>query len=310
MIEVENVSKNFGSVQALKNVSFTVERGQVVGFLGANGAGKTTTMDILCGCQGMDEGSVRVLGHDVLQSPILAKLNIGYLPDEPPLYNDMTTESYVAFAAKLYRLPSSQLESSVDRVLNKLQLQSVRKRIVGNLSKGFRQRVALAQALVHNPAVLVLDEPTEGLDPNQIAEIRQLIHELKGDHTIILSSHILSEVESTCDHLIIINEGEILEQGSKAEIEQRIKGDDSSKKYILKVSSSLEVALSSINETAGIEDVSDLGHGYVEFSSASDAVLDKLMSKMIESGVNVRELRPERNSLEEVFFKLTKGGRK
>jgi ABC-2 type transport system ATP-binding protein len=194
MIEVNGLSKNYGDLAALSNVSFTVEKGQIVGFLGANGAGKSTTMDILCGCIGADSGFAKVAGFDITERPLEAKRRLGYLPDVAPLHHDMLVSDYIAYAAELHKVERGQIAARVSATIEKLALGDVRNRVIGNLSKGYRQRVGLAQALVHDPEVLVLDEPTEGLDPTQIAEIRKLIKSLAGQHTILLSSHILSEV--------------------------------------------------------------------------------------------------------------------
>ncbi|MEZ4744248.1 MAG: ABC transporter ATP-binding protein, partial [Bdellovibrionota bacterium] len=185
MIEVKGVSKRFGEILALDNISLTVEKGQIVGFLGANGAGKTTTMDIICGCSGPDSGTVEICGHDIVKEPLIAKQKLGYLPDIPPLYPEMKVEEAITFTAKLRKVPSDKQKEAVNKAINALSLESVRNRLVGNLSKGFRQRVAFAKAIVHDPEVLILDEPTEGLDPNQIAQMRELIRSLKGDHTIM-----------------------------------------------------------------------------------------------------------------------------
>jgi ABC-2 type transport system ATP-binding protein len=192
MIEVIGLSKRYGAVQALNNVSFSVSKGQIVGFLGANGAGKTTTMDIMCGCIGADAGTATIAGYDVTEHPLEVKRRLGYLPDVAPLHPEMRVEEFVTYAGRLHQIPGTQLRQRVGETLEKLSLGAVRRRLIGNLSKGYRQRVALAQAIVHNPEVLVLDEPTEGLDPNQIVQIRELIRSLAGHHTIILSSHILS----------------------------------------------------------------------------------------------------------------------
>lgn len=307
MIEVVNVSKNFGEVRALSDVSFTVSEGQVVGFLGANGAGKTTTMDIICGCIGPDSGSVRISGFDILDEPINAKKNIGYLPDEPPIHEDMYVEDFIRYAANLNLVPPDKIKTSVDRTMDRLDLSRVKHRVIGNLSKGFKQRVALAQAIVHDPKVLVLDEPTEGLDPNQILEIRKLIQELKQHHTIILSSHILSEVENTCDEIVIIHEGKILKQGSRASLEASFTERRGSH-YLVKVSGQIDAALAILNSLDQISGARKVGELFVEFTlNGDESVVDRIVRSLIEKNIGVREIRPEVSTLEDVFFSLTRG---
>lgn len=206
MIEVEGLTRRYGATVAVRDVSFTVARGEVVGFLGPNGAGKSTTMRILAGALGATAGSARIAGHDVFESPEQVKRKVGYLPERPPLYEAMCVADYVAFAARIKGVDA--IAPAVDRALDAVDLQSVRHRIIGHLSKGFQQRVGLAQALVHDPEVLILDEPTSGLDPAQRVEIRQLLRTLAAsDRTVILSTHVLAEVESVCQRAIIIDQG-------------------------------------------------------------------------------------------------------
>lgn len=209
MIEVEALTKRYGSFTAVDNISFRVETGQILGFLGPNGAGKTTTMRILTCFLPPTEGTARIVGHDVQTESMEARRMIGYLPETPPVYDDMTVLEYVQFAAHLRGVPRSARKEAVDTAIERCGLQGRRKQLIGTLSKGYRQRTGLAQALVHNPRVLVLDEPTIGLDPAQIIEIRELIKSFSGDHTVILSTHILPEVNVTCDSVAIIHEGRI-----------------------------------------------------------------------------------------------------
>jgi ABC-2 type transport system ATP-binding protein len=212
-VELQNLSKRFGSVLAVDDVSFSVERGEVVGFLGPNGAGKTTTLRMLTGFLPPSEGTVRVAGHDIFEAPLAARRAVGYLPETPPVYPEMTVASYVRYVTAINGLPRGERRGAVDRALERCDLQDVARRVIGTLSKGFRQRVGLAQAIVAEPPVLVLDEPTVGLDPIQIREIRNLITELASPtdgaprQTVILSTHILAEVEAICDRVIVINEG-------------------------------------------------------------------------------------------------------
>lgn len=220
MIEVRDLTKRYGDIDAVRGINFTADKGQVLGFLGPNGAGKTTTMRIITGFMPPTAGTVRVAGFDVLDDSLEARKRIGYLPENPPLYNDMTTRSYLRFVGKIRGIDRADLEDSILRAMAKCGLADVAERVVGNLSKGYRQRVGLAQALIHDPAVLVLDEPTIGLDPRQIIDIRGLIRELSGERTVILSTHILPEVQQLCDKVVIINRGRIVTEASLAELTQ------------------------------------------------------------------------------------------
>lgn len=308
MIEVSGLSKRFGEVQALSKVTFTVPKGQIVGFLGANGAGKTTTMDIMCGCIGADEGSVRISGFDITEQPIEAKKRLGYLPDVPPLHTEMRVGDFITYSARIHRMPSANIAKRVGEVLEQLSLGDVRSRIIGNLSKGFRQRVALAQAIVHDPEVLVLDEPTEGLDPNQILHIRDLIKSLAGQHTIILSSHILSEVQNTCDHIIIIHKGAIVRQGTKEELASHLQ---SGHLYRLRVGANSGRLLNELGALDGVTTsaVIDAESHEIEFGVGRDndlnMVIDRVARHVLDGGYGLREIGAKTKSLEEVFFQVT-----
>lgn len=306
MIEVSALSKNYGELAALDSVSFSVEKGQIIGFLGANGAGKSTTMDIICGCIGADSGSAKIAGYDITEQPLEAKKRLGYLPDVAPLHDDMIVEEYIEYAAQLHKVPGSTLKSQVNGVIEKLALGDVRHRLIGNLSKGYRQRVGLAQALVHDPDVLVLDEPTEGLDPTQIIEIRKLIKSLAGQHTILLSSHILSEVQNTCDKIIIINKGKIVTQGT---YEQLATSMEAGHIYKLKVARNGSNALT----TLGRIGVSNLRTGStpedIEFAVSSangESILDDVARAVVDGGYGLRGLTLKTRSLEDIFMQLTK----
>jgi ABC-2 type transport system ATP-binding protein len=220
MIEVRNLTKRFGDLIAIRDISFTAATGQILGFLGPNGAGKTTTMRVITGFMPATSGTVKVAGYDIFDDSYEVRKRIGYLPENPPLYGDMTVTSYLRFVGRIRGIAKAELSDSVDRVLHTCGLAEVTERVVGHLSKGFRQRVGLAQALIHNPGVLVLDEPTIGLDPRQIIEIRTLIKELAGQRTVILSTHILTEVAQLCEKVVIINEGRIAVEGVLAELTQ------------------------------------------------------------------------------------------
>ena len=223
MIEVSDLVKQYGSHTVLDHLSFTVNDGQIYGFLGPNGAGKTTTMNILTGYIGMTDGSVTVNGHDLLEEPDAVRRSIGYLPEQPPLYTDMTPLEYLAFAAELKKLPRAGRSDAVDEVMELTQLTSMRNRLIRNLSKGYRQRVGLAQAILGFPEIIILDEPTVGLDPRQIIEIRSLIRGLAGRHTVILSSHILSEVQEVCDHILMLHHGRLVADGTPEELERTLR---------------------------------------------------------------------------------------
>lgn len=302
MIEVHNLSKSFGEVKALDDVSFQVEKGQVVGFIGANGAGKTTTMDILCGCLGADQGSAKICGIDITENPIEAKKKIGYLPDTPPLYNDMLVSEIIKFSAKLNLVDDSIVSKNVDEVIEKLSLGDVRGRLVGNLSKGYRQRVALANALVHKPEVLILDEPTEGLDPNQIAQMRDVISSLKENHTILLSSHILHEVENICDSLVIINKGNIVAKDSYSNLATKF----SSNQYALRVRNNEKLALEKISTLGGVGNPRLEDGGKISFTLENEEQIDEVAELMIEQKFGIRSVGPTQSNLENIFQELTR----
>lgn len=307
MIEVQHVSKRYGEVVALSDVSFTAKKGEVLGFLGANGAGKTTTMDILCGCIGADGGSVKIGGNEVSEAPEVVKAKLGYLPDEPPLHNDMLVSEYIDYAARLRGIKSADVPKRVDEMVERLALGDVRNRLVGNLSKGFRQRVGLAQALVHNPDVLILDEPTEGLDPTQIVQIRDMIRSFKGEHTIIYSSHILSEVENICDQLVVIDKGRVIEQGSYAELLRKMEG---SRRYRLRVASDVGRLLQQLSGNTRVvaPQLSENAENVLEFGvqTGDDEILGVVAKAAIEGGFGFRELAQHTKSLEQIYFQLTK----
>ena len=230
MIRVENLCKRYGDFTAVHDVSFQVKKGEIVGFLGPNGAGKTTTMRMLTGYMPASQGTITIAGFDVFAEDLEVKQRIGYLPEHPPVYNDMSVRGYLKFISKVRAIPRPDRSGAVDRVIERCGLDEVSGRIIGKLSKGFKQRVGLAQALVHNPEVLVLDEPTIGLDPRQILQIRELIKELAGDHTVVLSTHILPEVEMICERVLIIDMGRIVIDGNLSQLTQ----EDSLEKVFLK----------------------------------------------------------------------------
>ena len=306
MIEISGLTKSFGGTQVLTDISFKVEEGQIVGFLGANGAGKTTTMDILCGCLGADRGNASIFGYDITDSPLEAKSMLGYLPDVPPLHAEMQVMDYIAFTARLRGVPAKKIPTRMNEVFTKLELHDVSGRIIGNLSKGYRQRVALAQALIHDPKVLVLDEPTEGLDPNQIVHIRELIKSLAGQHTIILSSHILSEVEQVCEKIIIIDKGIIVEQGTYQEMSAKL---DADRCYVLRVRKNGEklaaelATMQSVTTPSYKEDADEITFSLPK--GAPPETVDKVAQRVIDGGYGLKELTARTISLEDVFFQVT-----
>lgn len=304
MIEVQGLTKDYGLQRAIHNLSFTVAKGDVVGFLGPNGAGKSTTMKIITGFMAPSSGVAKVAGFDVFEHPIEVKKRIGYLPENPPLYGDMTVVDYLKFVAQLKKVPPQQISRAVSSAIEKTNLQTVSKKLIQNLSKGFKQRTGLAQALVSDPEVLILDEPTVGLDPKQVAEVRNLIQQLKGQHTIILSTHILPEVEATCQKVIIINKGEIVAQDTIQNLGQASKSQ--SKLFIktLKPASNFQSVLSGMN---GITNIS-AGNNASEWSLALNGgseLISEIATRVIQAGHGLLELKPERMDLEDVFLKLT-----
>ena len=224
MIQVKKLVKKYGGHVAVDDLTFTVEQGKIYGFLGPNGAGKTTTMNVMTGYIAANGGTVIIDGHDILKEPLKAKACIGYLPEVPPLYPDMTVREFLLFAAELKKLPKTERKKQVQELMERLELDEMKNRLIRNLSKGYRQRVGLAQALVGNPKVLILDEPMVGLDPKQIIEMRDLIKGLAGEHTVILSSHILSEISAVCDHIMIISRGKLAASGSPDELQKMMQG--------------------------------------------------------------------------------------
>jgi ABC-2 type transport system ATP-binding protein len=303
MIEVRDLTKNYGPHRAVDHITFQVKKGEVVGFLGPNGAGKTTTMKIITGFMPPSSGAASVAGFDVFEDPIEVKKRIGYLPETPPVYGEMTVESYLRFVARLKGVEKSRVSTLVERAIEKTELGSVRKRLIQNLSKGYRQRVGISQALVSDPEVLILDEPTVGLDPRQVSEVRSLIKELAGHHTIILSTHILPEVQATCERIIIINKGKIVAQDSLESISRRMK---SSSRVHLRVAISTETLKDQLRGVPGVQAVASRAPGVFEIDTdGSKDVTPALAARAVNSGAGLLELREESFNLEDVFLKLT-----
>ena len=302
MIEIRNLSKRYGQIAAIQRLSFRVNKGEVVGFLGPNGAGKSTTMKIITGYMAPSEGDVRVAGFDVFENPIEVKRRIGFLPEIPPLYVDMTVEAFLKFVARIKLVSDDQVRSKVDLALEKAGLTDVRGRLIQNLSKGYKQRVGIAQALVSEPELLILDEPTVGLDPKQVAEIRSLIQGLRGSHTIVLSTHILSEVQATCGRIIIIDKGRIVAEDTLQQLQQQLKG---SKKMTVRVRRLSEGLVSQIKNLPGILEVV-VANELIEVTTDGEPEhQERLSSAIVQAGAGLLELKASETSLEEIFLQLT-----
>jgi ABC-2 type transport system ATP-binding protein len=307
MIEVENLSKRYGPTLAVSGVSFNVQKGEVLGFLGPNGAGKTTTMRVITGFLPPTEGKVRVAGYDVVDEPLEAKRRTGYLPESPPVYPDMTVVEYLAFVARIKGVSRRDIKTRLDGIVERCAVGDVRHRQIGKLSKGYRQRVGLAQALIHNPDVLVLDEPTAGLDPKQIIETRELIKGLGGQHTVILSTHILPEVSKTCQRVVVINAGQIVAVGTPGELTQRLQGFET---VLVTVEGPAAAIMEKFQRVGGVNWVepreSSGARVTLEVHSEKDKdVRAELARATVESGWKLYELKTSGLSLEEIFLKLT-----
>ncbi len=307
MIEVQHVTKRYGPVAAVDDVSFRVEAGQILGFLGPNGAGKTTTMRVLTGYLPPTEGTATIAGFDVLEEPIEVKRRTGYLPESPPLYPDMTVREYLTFIARINRLPAAERGSRIDRVMERTSVGDVADRHCSKLSKGYRQRVGLAQAILHNPDVLILDEPTAGLDPKQIIETRELIKELAGDHTIILSTHILPEVAQTCERVVIINKGRVVAEDSPDNLTGRLHGAVTIQLQVDTLGADPTGALQAVPGVASVS-VGEPGIDgrTVEVQSDQDVDIRRdIANAVVSNGWGLLEMRRARLSLEEIFLQLT-----
>jgi ABC-2 type transport system ATP-binding protein len=307
MIHVEGLTKQYGQSKAIDNISFHINKGEVVGLLGPNGAGKTTTMKILTCFISATAGRASINGHDTFDEPLKVKEQIGYLPESCPLYHDMDVATYLAFTAEVRGIPSAKRKGAVERVISDCDLGKVTNKLIGHLSKGYRQRVGLAQALIHDPAVLILDEPTSGLDPNQIRDILSLINNLGQEKTVIHSTHILSEVETTSDRVLIINNGHIVAQGTPRELMSRSSGTTV---YLTVKGSEVQSQLDSAPFVKKAEKISDARDGFIRLAlqgaDQRDVSLD-VFKMAVEKNWLVSELKAETASLEDVFAKLTRG---
>ena len=303
MIRVQNLTKKYGDRLALDQVSFSVSAGEVVGFLGPNGAGKTTTMRILTGCLAPSSGLAEIDGKDIFEYPVQTKEKLGYLPEAPPLYGDMYVEDYLKYVGRIKRCSVRQLKGQVDSCIKKTGLSQVRSRLIQNLSKGYRQRVGIAQALMNNPDVLILDEPTVGLDPAQVVEIRGLINDLKHHHTVILSTHILSEVEASCERVIIIHQGKVAVTGELSQLRQEMHQKSLSIR-VEKPSSNLSQRLKALEGVKKVQEEKDQYKIFVDVKAIH--VNDAIARAVIDCGAGLLELKENKFKLEDVFIHITR----
>ena len=306
MIEVRNLTKRYGSTVAVNNVSFDAEAGEVLGFLGPNGAGKTTTMRVLTCFLPADDGTASIDGYDIFENSIEVRQRIGYLPESAPLYGDMGVIDYLKFIAEIRNIPKSERNDRIKSVVEICGLGPMIQKDVGELSKGYRQRLGLAQSLVHDPPILILDEPTSGLDPSQIIEIRNLIKEIGKEKTIIFSTHILSEVSATCSRVLIINDGQIVANGTPDELAEQAKGEGVVDISIRAPQAEIESKLEALDFVTSFKQVgTDDGVFRYKISSQQDNTAEELFRFVVENRWSLTELRQETVSLEDVFLKLT-----
>jgi gliding motility-associated transport system ATP-binding protein len=305
VIEVKELTRYYGPKQAISNVSFKVKKGEILGLLGPNAAGKTTTMRILTCYMPPTSGTATVGGYDIFEQSLDIRKITGYLPENPPLYSDLTVEDYLKFVAKIKGIEKKRIKAEVDSVVEKTTIGDVRSRIIGKLSKGFKQRVGLAQTLLNNPQVVIFDEPTVGLDPKQIIEIRELIKKLKGEHTIILSSHILPEVEQTCERVVIISEGKVVAEDTPENLMSRMRGVE---RIILEVDSTeqnLRQVLKSFSDIKSIQ-VGKGNKGLLKVTVESNRDLRKDLARALVNGnIGLYEIYTDRVTLEDIFLQLT-----
>ncbi len=307
MIEVEGLTKRYGRATAVDNVTFRVQKGEILGFLGPNGAGKTTTMRILSCYLPPTDGTAKVAGHDVFEEPLEVKRRVGYLPETPPLYIDMEVVTYLDFVAKIKGVVPGERRGRIDDAMEKVRLSDVKNKLIGKLSKGYRQRVGLAQAILHNPEVLILDEPTAGLDPKQIIETRELIKGLGGEHTIILSTHILPEVEMTCGRVVIINKGRVVAEDTPAALTQRLKGAGLLRLETGGAGADMQETLRLVPGVARVH-ASSGAEGHQVFEVEAEAGRDvraELSRAVVQKGADLLGLSQVGMSLEDIFIHLT-----
>ena len=308
MIEVNNLVKRYGDHTAVDHLSFKIEKGKIYGFLGPNGAGKSTTMNMITGYIASTEGTVRIDGHDILEEPEVAKKCIGYLPEQPPLYFDMTVLEYMKFVADLKKIPKDKKATMIEEVMDMVKISDMRNRLIKNLSKGYRQRVGLAEAIMGYPEVIILDEPTVGLDPKQIIEIRTLIKDLKKKHTVILSSHILSEVSAVCDYVLIISHGKLVASDTPENLGKLAEGSNTLEMLIKGEKSQIKQALESIEGVNSVtiekDEKQNLWSAKVSTEENND-IREKAFYKMSDINSPIYEMKSKKVSLEEIFLELT-----
>ena len=308
MIEVKHLTKKYGTHLAVDDLSFTIEKGRIYGFLGPNGAGKSTTMNIMTGYIGASSGEVIINGHNILEEPEKAKKCIGYLPEIPPLYLDMTVSEYLYFAAELKKIPKADRNAQVIKVMELIKLVDMKDRLIKNLSKGYRQRTGLAAAILDFPDIIILDEPTVGLDPKQIIEIRELIRTLAKDHTVILSSHILAEVQEICDDILIISKGKLIAEGSPDELEELTHGKETIELTILANETSVKQVLSDFSDIDDVNwlDVSkDSCHIQINTSNDTQELCADLSLAFAQQKMPVTQMFVNKATLEDIFLELT-----
>lgn len=306
MIEVKNLTKRYGKNTAIDNISFTIEKGKIYGFLGPNGAGKTTTMNIITGCLAASEGQVLINGSDIFENPKKAKRSLGYLPEQPPLYLDMTPFEYLKFVAEAKGVKKSDIINQVKDVMEKTKITDVQHRLIKNLSKGYKQRVGIAQAILANPETVILDEPTVGLDPIQIIEIRDLIKSLGSEHTVILSSHILSEVSTICDEIIVISHGKLVAIDTPKNLESKFSNSNITEFIIRGDKVIVENAFNKISEIDKFT-ISDSSDGTVKVTveSMADDISDRVFFAMAKIHTPIIQSNKKHASLEDIFIELT-----
>ncbi|MBQ3139771.1 MAG: ABC transporter ATP-binding protein [Ruminococcus sp.] len=318
MITIENLTKYYGNNRAVNNISFTINDNEILGFLGPNGAGKSTTMNMIAGFLPMTAGKVTICGSDISKDPVKAKKNLGYLPEIPPVYPDMRVREYLSFCAGLKRIPATKKSKEISRVMELLKITDVKDKLIKNLSKGYKQRVGFAQALLGNPKFLILDEPTVGLDPKQVTEVRNIIKDLKKDHSVIFSSHILSEVSAVCDRVVIINKGDIKAIDTIENLEKQTGG---SLILHIRTKGSRATASEIIQNTQGVKEITKVnveGDEAYEFIAQlegdGDAIKNSIMKDLLNNNVQITEIFTEKPDLEAAFVKLinskTSGGMK
>ncbi|MFZ5989384.1 MAG: ABC transporter ATP-binding protein [Bacillota bacterium] len=308
MIEIQNLTKHYGQIKAVDSLNFTVEKGEILGFLGPNGAGKSTTMNMITGYLPSTDGTVKVCGYDIAQEPKEVKKRIGYLPEIPPLYTDMTVQEYLSFVSDLKKVESKNKKSHISNIMDLVKVTDVRKRLIKNLSKGYKQRVGVAQALIGNPDVLILDEPTVGLDPNQIIEFRKLIKDLGKEHTIIFSSHILQEVSAVCERVVIINKGRIVAIDTPENLSKNM---GKSTSFSIKIAGPKSSVLDTLKTVYGVKRADVMGQkedDVFEYIVDSDKDLDvrrPIFFALAKLGYPILELKSTGMSLEDIFLQLT-----